>query len=164
MVDTFFPIDGSAIGVRFTLTDAVPQFPLGTVIKGNKGSVWVYVLAGAAITANTTVHINGSSVANMITAALAITAGQIGTVQNAISNSAYGWAALTGEGLTFSVGASCASSVPLYTTDTAGVLDDATASASHFQVQGVLITATNSGSASTVPGTFNFPIIRRPAP
>lgn len=163
MADTFFPVDGT-LGARFSLTDAIPQYPLGTTVRGNAGSLWIYVLAGQSLTTNMTVHINGSSVANMITAALAITAGQIGTNQVAISNSNYGWVALTGEGLVFNVGASCNSSVPLYTTDTAGVLDDATASASHFQVQGVLIVATNSGSASTVAGVFNFPIIRRPAP
>jgi hypothetical protein len=69
-----------------------------------------------------------------------------------------------GRNIQMAVLADCDSGVPLFTTDTAGYLDDATNTVSQYQVMGSLIIATNSGSASNVAGIAqSFPIIRRAA-
>ena len=58
------------------------------------------------------------------------------------------------------VGGSCAPNVPLFTTDTSGVLDDAVATGSQFPFFGFHATETNSGAtASTVNAIVTFPTI-----
>jgi hypothetical protein len=144
-----------------TLTDG-RSFGLGDRYTDNLGNEYVFVLAGGAITQYDTVHVNSAYSANAITAALAITPGFVGFAQVAFASADYGWVMTRGKP-TVRVAASCAKDVALYTTDTAGVLDDATASASHHQIMGTLITTTQS-TASTVVAVASFPMVRRPAP
>tara|TARA_R110000868_G_scaffold195581_3_gene441247 strand:+ start:543 stop:1037 length:495 start_codon:yes stop_codon:yes gene_type:complete len=156
------------IGTTFanTAADDSAKYALGTRSLASDGSEWIYVKSGAAITGYDTVHINSSFVANSITAALAITAGDVGFMAANLSCSTSGqyfWAMVRGNP-TLRVLTACQPAVPLYTTDTAGVLDDATASASHYQVMGTMLDTSNVGStASGIAGVANFPMIRRPA-
>jgi len=155
-------------------TDGVVGLSLGTSavddgislnkeVTGTDGSKWLRIIAGSAIAQYDTVHIASSGTANPITAALAKTAGRIGFAQVAHASGATGWVQICGSGFRLNVGASCLSGVPLYTTDTAGTLDDATVSASQYLVMGVQIVATNSGSASNVAGVAaSYPIVRIP--
>lgn len=152
------------IDLNNALADTTAKQLVGMEVVGNDNGLWRYIYAGSNIAQYDCVHIATSGTALPITAALAITAGMIGFAQTALTSGYYGWVQRSGANMRLNVLANCNSSVPLYTTDTAGSLDDATGSASQFQVMGVLITATNSGSASNVPAVAAAPpIIRRPA-
>lgn len=138
-------------------------YQVGVEVVGIDNGVWRYVYAGSAIAAYDCVHIANSGTANPITPALAAEAGLIGFAQTALTSGYYGWVQRSGTNFRLNVLANCASGVPLYTSDTAGSLDDLTKSTSHYQVQGVLVIATNSGSASNVPAVAAAPpIIKRP--
>jgi hypothetical protein len=154
-------------GTNMEGVDSAQRFALGTRSLASDGSEWMYVKSGAAITAYDTLWINSSFVAAAITPALAITAGDVGFA-GAVSCSTSGqyfWTMVRGNP-TVRLAANCQPAVPLYTTDTAGVLDDATASLSQHQVQGVIATTSNSAASSSVGNisvVANFPVIRRPA-
>jgi hypothetical protein len=154
---------GSRLGASFTTTGPTANARVGDVTDGNNGSRWMYVVAQSAITAGDTVKITASTfTAASITAALAVTAGFVGFAQVAFITSDFGWVMIMGKPV-LRLAASCADDVPLYTTDTAGVLDDATASLSHHQVMGVQ--ADNSASAggiTLVTAFASWPVIRRP--
>lgn len=142
---------------------------LGTPTECDLGQNYIFVLATSAITAGDTVLVNNSFGAQPITGALVsgTTAGRIGfATRGAIASGSAGWVALGGNSLSIRVtaGTQINPNTPLYTTDTAGVLSGVTASASHFQLFGVVLTATASGSTATsvtavAPATV---IARRP--
>lgn len=164
MTYSYTPLSGVIAGVGEI--DATPQFTLGTEVIGSHGGLMRYVKSAAAITANDTIHVAaGTFVANPITAALSATAGDIGNSPVSCSTSGqYFWAYMTGN-WTIRVAVNCQPSVPLYTTDTAGVLDDATASLSHFQVQGIEVNPGLSNSAagvSSLSAFAKYPIMKRP--
>ena len=70
---------------------------------------------------------------------------QVGICQNSVASAYYTWVALKGQNLRVNALASCNPKVPLYTTGTAGKLDDATVSAGY--VTGVTVN-TSAASAS----------------
>lgn len=145
-------------------TSAVDDgFSLNTTASGNEGVQLLRVVAGSAVSQYDVVHVNTSGTALPITAALANSGGRIAFAQTALGSGETGWVHLTGNGnIKINVAASCNPLVPLYTTDTAGRLDDATASLSHNQIQGVMITLTNSATISALPGIVQGAIVRIP--
>lgn len=155
-------LSNGIIGADLSEEHSTAQFAVGTMATANDGSEWIYVSAGAAITIYDTVHISQAFAANPITPALAITGGKIGFAQRAFTSAYYGWVMTRGNP-TIRVGNLCQDEVPLYTTDTAGMLDDATASLSQHQVIGVICTDSVSASESTSTAVASFPVIRRPA-
>lgn len=80
--------------------------------------------------------------------------GMIGFAQVAITSGNWGWIALNGNNLRVNVLIACNPKVPLYTTATAGKLDDATVSSGY--VTGVTIN-TSAPSASAPYATVNWP-------
>lgn len=142
------------------------DFKVGTILTGNDGT-WMRAISGTAITKGQVVHVAISGTAALITAALAITAGQVGVCQTSVTaatGSSF-WAQMSGDFGSLAVLGSCAAAVPLYTTDTAGSLDDATASASHHQIMGLMISTTVGTTATVVTARSNGSlIVRRPAP
>lgn len=139
------------------------DYAVGDMCRGSDGSTWVYVKATTALTQYDVAWIDVSGNAAPITPALALTAGRLGFAQVAFTVNYYGWVQLTGPA-TIRVAAACVAGVPLYTTDTAGVLDDATVSLSQHQVIGVVLSGSQSaGAAGAVAGYANSPTIRRPA-
>lgn len=123
--------------------------------------------AAAGIISAGCLSISSTNVASLMTPALAVEGALIGWVPVSVSCSATGqyfWAILDGP-VTIRVAVSCQPDVPLYTTDTAGVLDDATVSLSQFQIMGVAVDTGSSNSAaaaSNLPATANNPLIRHP--
>ena len=80
------------------------------------------------------------------TNAAALGYSQVGLAQVAITSSYYGWIALNGQNLRVNCLIACNPKVPLYTTATAGKLDDTTVSAGY--IQGIVInTSATSASA-----------------
>lgn len=152
------------IGINTADMSSNPTAVVSTQVTDTNDTTWEYVyFASNAVTGNA-VYIAGSGTASLLTSANAALAGEIGFVQQAAAAGQYGWVALKGRNIQMAVLADCDSGVPLWTTDTAGYLDDATNTVSQYQVMGALIIATNSGSASNVAGIQqSFPIIRRNA-
>lgn len=146
-------------------------FRLGSRSQDASGNEYMFVKAAATIAQYACVHISAGGggaggavyLANEITAAFAILPGNIGFAQLALAADEYGWVLTRGAGRV-KVAASCVEDVPLYTTDTAGVLDDATASASHHQIMTAMISTNTGTTATNCAMVAPFPSVRRPAP
>lgn len=132
-----------------TTTDgAGAEFALGTRVTATDGSVWVYVQAGAAITLASWVSIDENFQAVMGTKALADAGHGVGFAQIAFADNDMGWVCTHAHGnINTRVLASCTADVQLYTSGTAGALDDT--SASQTIIRGVVLVAAATNTAST---------------
>jgi hypothetical protein len=148
MVNTHFAIDGT-VSPKLGETHDDPKFALGTIVQGNNASEWMYVVAGANIAQYNCVAVQFEGTASPVTTALARAGHTIGIAQNAILSGDYGWVAVNGANLRVSTLAAEGVGVTLYTTDTAGTLADATASASQVPIFGLTLVATASGTTAS---------------
>lgn len=153
------------IGINFSDVNSNAQQPVGLIVEAAPDQTYQYVYAGAALTNGTAVHIGLSGTANPLTPTLAATAGDIGFSQVTMAAGQYGYVARKGSGITMTVLTACAAGVALWTTDTAGALDDAVNTASQYQVMGAVLINSNSAAATVgVLGTQqSYPVIRRNA-
>lgn len=139
-----------------------PEFQLGARAKLSDGGETMYIKAGAAITAGDALLINSTGSAVGITTALCDKGGTtpqqyIGIANTTLASGQHGWACTGGIPLAgISVAASCVRGSPLYTTSSAGVLDD-TDSSSHL-ISGVQTTTTATGAA-VVAGFVTVPLL-----
>lgn len=141
-------VDGSIID--FTQVDTVKQFPLGTEKSATDGNTYVYIEADEAIDAYAACRLleDGGSDELTTTNSGAVPT-QVVVPQQAIASGSFGWA--VAKGLSFSVlaAASCAADVKVYTTATAGVVDDAATDL----IQGLRLNAANGGTQAAVNAT-----------
>lgn len=151
------------MGVDVTAVSAsTPDYTPGARVKTNDTGESIYVKASSTITAGDVLLISSAGAAVPITTALTdagtATAHQlIGVAHVSITSGQYGWACLNGVPTAgISVLASCVRGSPLYTTSTAGALDD-TSSSSHL-IAGIEITTTATGAAVT-PGFLSNPVL-----
>lgn len=144
------------LGVDFTATPTSPDFAVGTRCMGADGTEWVYVQASGAITQYYTVAIDENYQAAHLTTALNGAGHMIGFAQSAFADNDYGWIAVRGSNIKATVAASCAADARLYTTTTAGVLDDASASAA-ARVYGVVAVTGAATNATAVEVIASFP-------
>lgn len=121
---------------------------LGSIVKGNNASEWMYVYASAAITQYFAVGIEASGTASPLTAAFARLGAPMGIAQVAFSAGDYGWVALEGNSLRVATTAAVAVGATLFTTATAGRVDDAGAS-TQAQIAGLKLIATASGTSAS---------------
>lgn len=119
---------------------------LGSMHEDYRGYKYQLVHAAEAITQYAAVSIDEAFEASMITDTLAKTGVGVGVAQYALANDDYGWVLRQGQG-TLLVLASCAADVGLYTSASAGYLDDATASLT--LISGIVLTASRSAAAGT---------------
>lgn len=132
------------------------SFKVGDTVAGSEGSLWQFVKASAAITAYDCVAIDENGDARPMTKALADTQPRVGFAQNAIASGHYGWVALYGQNLRVRVNLSCAADTNLYTTGTAGILDDT--STTQTLIAGVVITtAADTSGPQDEQAIVNFP-------
>lgn len=122
------------------------EFPLGMRVQASDNQVYVYVKASAAITQYDVVGIDEDYNAAPITHALAKAGYQIGAAQVAFSSGQYGWVAVSGSNISGYVLGSCGPDKALFTTSTAGKLDDA-CSVSGQRLDGVVTVASNTTAA-----------------
>lgn len=161
MAYSLTPIAGLTLnGIEPTLTS------LGMEVTDSSGCKRRLVASNGALSPCAVLSITSANLASAMTPALAITAAMVGVVPVSVSTSATQnfWAILSGPAK-ITVAVSCQPNVPLYTTDTAGVLDDASVSLSQYQIQGMEIDTGYSNSAaaaSNLPATLNNPLIRHP--
>ena len=125
-----------------------PPFAAGTRTVGSDETEWIYCVAEEAITQYNAVGVDLSDgSAGKLTKAMADAGRQIAFCQvSGVDSGEYFWAQTKGQG-TITLKNSCLPNVPLYTTASAGMLDDT--SASQTRVYGVRSTdtATASGAA-----------------
>lgn len=120
------------IGVNLTRYDSTPQLNPGTIVNLDDGGQAMYVKAStSALSTYAAVAITQNGIATMLTTTNGATTPRVGFAQTSIATSNYGWVQLGGQ-MRVNVAANCASSVPLFTTSTAGVLDDATVTAGYI--------------------------------
>ena len=123
----------------------------GTEVQADNGR-HIRIIAGAALTTGDAIIVAASGTASLLTNALARAGtGKIAWAQNVVGSGNYGWAQMTGP-ISIRASASCLPISALYTTDTAGVLDDASASLSQIQIRGVTVNATNGAGNTATAG------------
>lgn len=150
-----FVTDGK-IGIDLTATPTTPEHPLGTRTVATDGQHFVYVQASGAITQYDVVGVDENFQAAAVTKAIVDDGWEIGTAQVAFADNDYGWIATKGSNLTINVLGSCAADVALYTSATAGSLDDT--SASQTKIDGiVLVTANATTAAGSYEALLTFP-------
>lgn len=151
------------MGVDVTaVSTATPDYTPGARVKTSDGGEAMYVKASSTIVAADALLISSAGAAVPITTALTdagtTTAHQIiGVAHVAITSGQYAWACLKGVPTAgINVLASCVRGSPLYTTSTAGSLDD-TSSSSHL-IAGIEITETATGAAAKA-GFLSNPVL-----
>jgi len=151
----------SLIGVNLTRTDTTAVFPLGTLVNLSDGGQAMYVKAStSALSTFGACLIGANGIAMLLTTTNAAAAPggagvRVGFAQVSIATSNYGWVQ-TGGSPMVELATSCAQSVPLFTTSTAGVLDDATITAGYLAgcfLQTTISTAT-AGTLVAIPCVF----------
>lgn len=159
-----YPTSGLA-GANFstltagTTTDGVNAlFKLGTMATGTDGSIWQYVQAGEAIGNGMCVAIDENFQAKKVTATLARAGHGIGFAQQAFADNDLGWVVVHGPGnINMHLASACAADVQLYTTATAGVVDD-TATSTMALLRGcVAVVAASTTSLSIREGIAVYP-------
>jgi hypothetical protein len=138
-----------AIAGSGTGSDEGSEFKLGTIVTLDDGGEAIYVHAGEAIAVSDFVAIDENFEAALITAALVLVGHGIGVAADvALADNEFGWVRTKGSNFSGNVLASCAADIALYTSGTAGKLDDATGGT---RVDGVVaVTAGSSGGVSAV--------------
>lgn len=146
------------IGVSLTQTDATPKFAVGTTVQLNDGGQAMYVLSStSAVSTFAAVAINADGTVDMLTTTNGATTPRIGFAQTSIATGFYGWVQ-TGGVVKVNLAANCDDNVPLFTTATPGVLDDATVTAGY--VMGLINTVTIS-NATAVTCVGQYPHVGR---
>ena len=121
----------STIGVNLTRVDSTALFPVGTIVNLSDGGQAMYVKAStSALSTYAAVSIGQNGIATMLTTTNGGASPRVGFAQVSVATSGFGWVQLGGQ-ILVNVAAQCSSSVPLFTTSTAGVLDDATVTAGY---------------------------------
>ncbi len=154
-----FIIDGT-LGVKLDRVDTSAAFSVGIRKPGNEASEWMYIEAASGIAQYDAVMINASSKAVPITTTNAASGVAVGFAQTSVASGKYGWVALQGANLNVNLLVDCAPFVRLYTTATAGKLDDAIVSAGMIMGVEAQVTAATSGTTSvrvvaTYPKIYN---------
>jgi hypothetical protein len=136
----------------------------GTTVTATDGSEYVMVRAtstiaqyDACIIINTSSAVGASIGCVPVTTTNALTSQRLAFAQTAITSGDYGWVATKGNNLRVKTLIACQPAVPLYTTGTAGSLDDATVTAGYCL--GVVL-MTSATSASAPPCVVGNAVIR----
>ena len=150
-------IDG-VLGANLTNVDATPQFKTGTLVNLDDGSQAVYVLSStSAVSTYAAVAINPDNTVDMLTTTNGATTPRFGVAQTSIATGYYGWVQLGGN-VKVNLAVNCAPNVPLFTTSTPGVLDDATVTAGY--VVGLVNTVSIS-NATAITCIGQYPHVGR---
>lgn len=163
---TFTPVVNSATpseGIDFTLTYTAydptaatsstndPAYPGTPFIPGfrafaNNGAEYAFIKAGSTITANQALGITPLTFsADPLTKAMADAGREFAVAGVAITSGQYGWAQTKGA-QSITLKNACLPNVPLYTTASAGMLDDTAASQTRVYGVRAEVTSTSSGS------------------
>jgi len=153
VTDGSLGVDLTRVTAGTTTDGEDAEFTLGTTCKGTDGQEYVYVQAGAAISTTTdepyALAIDENYQAVKLTKALANVGHAIAWApEQIIADNAFFWAIKRGSNFNVKVGVSCAADTTLFTTGTAGVLDDTSGGSSNPPVLGVVLVVAASASQS----------------
>lgn len=126
-------------------TAAPAPLAAGTVVATSDGGQAIYVKALSEISTYAAVSIYADNTAQMMTTTTSATSKRVGFAQTSIASGYYGWVQTAGN-VKVNLAANCDDNVPLYTTATSGVLDDAVVSGG--LVLGVTSTVTISNATA----------------
>lgn len=128
---------------------------VGTIVTATDGTELMYVTATKTINQyDAVIIINSSSAAGAsigvvpCSTAVAATSPRLAVAQVAMAINEYGWVVTKSNNMRVNVAAACEPGVALYTTLTAGVLDDALVSAGYCAG---LVAMSSAAAASAVP-------------
>lgn len=158
---------GTSFGavVHATATNSTPVqgggkgFSVGMRASDYNGKEYVYAQANSAVAQYDVVHIPSDTyVAAGLTTALSAASELIAVAPIAVASGEYAWFQIYGA-TKVSVAGSCLKAVTLYSTTTAGRVDDATAS--NYEIRGIQILSTNpSATATTMSAFLAWPKVR----
>ena len=135
---------------------------LGQVEAASDGNTYMFVQAASACALGATVQIGPThQIAEITKAVAAAEFGRPGWPQVAFAQYEFGWVVINGSSFKVKFADACAKNVMLYTTDTAGVVDDATASTSQYLIAGLSLWTVSGNTASAGLASGAFPQIRR---
>ena len=150
MASTHYATSG-LVGASLLTTTTTAQHKLGTRCQGTDGTEWVYCVSSGAITQYQLVGINEDYDAFSMTTALAAQSDRLGFAQNAFAAGEYGWVAIAGSNIKVRTKASAVADAQLWTTASAGVVDDATA-AGALKIDGVVLVSSAGTAANGAAG------------
>ena len=133
------------IGVSLEYTDTSPSFAVGTTVNLNDGGQAVYVRASSDVAQYSAVSVRFDNTVVPITTTNSANSKVVGFAQASIASAYYGWVQIGGKPVV-KLAASCLPFVPLYTTATAGTLDDTVVSGG--LVAGIVALTTASGATA----------------
>ena len=133
------------IGVSLGYTDSSAQFNVGTTVNLDDGGQAVYVQASSDVAQYSAVSVRFDNTVVPITTTNSANSKVVGFAQASIASAYYGWVQIGGKPVV-KLAASCLPAVPLYTTATAGTLDDAVVSGG--LVAGIVALTTASGATA----------------
>jgi len=152
-------INQNVVGAAFAVPGPDRMFELGTRIKGDGGSEWIYVQATGAITgAGYVATYDRTFQAALLSTSNDGAGQQLGVAAAAFADNDYGWVQIWGACDAIQVLASAAANVALNTTATAGALDD-DGGATAFVANGIMLTTARAASAGTAPGFLSYPML-----
>ena len=137
----------------FTTTEEHRTANLGDTAKGTDATEWMYVQANGAITQYDFVGIDENFQAASLTTAMVGDGWYIGVAQVAFSDNDYGWVATRGSNINGNFLTTVAADVALYSSGTAGSLDDL--SSNGTKIDGIVcVTGTTEATNAEVIMTF----------
>lgn len=140
---------GGKLGVDVTKAYSSAAFKLGSEVKCEDGNTYIFVQANGAIDAFAACAISEShEVAELTTTTSGVVPTVVVVPQLALADDEYGFAVKSGGAFSVLAAANCAADVKIYTTSTAGVVDDS--SSSTDLIQGLRLNAANGGTQAAV--------------
>lgn len=155
-------ITSPLVGHRLTESETVKRHQLGTIVDLDDGGEAVYCVASGAVSQYALCGINEDFDVYMMTTTLAAQSDRLGFPQIAIASGSYGWVYLRGSNIKVRTKASAAADAQLWTTASAGVVDDATA-AGALKLDGMVLVAaagTAANGAAGIEVKASWPAIR----
>lgn len=140
-------VSANVIGVALDTVHDDPLFELGTIVPLSDGGEAVYCKASGDVSQYAVCGINEDFDVYMMTRALGVQSDRIGLPQIAIESSQYGWVHTRGSNIKVRTKASAAADAQLWTTASAGVVDDATSTGAN-KIDGMVLVAA-AGTAAT---------------
>lgn len=151
---------GANVAQTYTATEVQTggvAWGLGDRYTAFDGKEYVFCLTtGAVSAARAVLFANDYSGCAHLTASGNNSGGKVGIAVADVASGSYGWFQVYGPA-SIRVAASCVGGAKLYTSATAGVLDDT--SASQDEVLGVSLTTTVGGAEATAAGALNYPMV-----
>jgi len=138
-------VTSPTLGASLTDVTSTATVAVGTRVYTSDGGTATYVRALSEISTFAAVAIFADQTAQMLTTTNSATSKRVGFAQTSIASGYYGWVQTAGV-VKVNLAANCDDNVPLYTTATAGVLDDAVVSTG--LVLGVTNTVTISNATA----------------